>query len=379
MPKKSVTGWESPTAFHPGVFLTGILKDLSMTQSELAERISLSKKAVNEIIKGKTAVTRSTARKLSRVLPLSEQYWVNAQNIYEQDKARLEEERRMEEEVREYAADFLETYKELSGIGLAGGLRCVRSNYRNIVLELQKFFGVHSLEYVRNQTVGVAFRKYPRNALNVYTLQAYLRLGERKARQTETKPFDGKKLRGILKDLSALSRKTHPEYLPKAEKMLCDCGVVLAYVPYLKNTHVQGATTWIGDKALIMLTTSKKSEDRFWFNLFHEIGHVLKSGKKTPFIDLENFERDTNTQEEQEANCFATRHLVPQFDTVLKKLGRRPDHEEIERAAEEYDISPTVLAGHIAHALADEDGSIFKYLAPFFKTKINHSNIYPSS
>ena len=95
--KKSVTGWESPTAFHPGVFLADILKDLSMTQSELAERISLSKKAVNEIIKGKTAVTRSTAHKLSRALPLSEQYWVNAQNIYEQDKARLEEEKQIPE------------------------------------------------------------------------------------------------------------------------------------------------------------------------------------------------------------------------------------------------------------------------------------------
>jgi len=85
--EESVVGWESPVAIHPGQFLNDTLEDFKMTQVELAERIGISTNALNEIIKGKNSLTRTTASKLSKVFPMSAEYWINLQQIYEDDKA----------------------------------------------------------------------------------------------------------------------------------------------------------------------------------------------------------------------------------------------------------------------------------------------------
>ena len=89
--KEKLIGWESLVAIHPGEFLVDVLEEFSMSQSDLAERIGLSKKAVNEIIKGKNPITKRTAYCLHKVFPFSKEYWINLQNRYESDKVRLEE------------------------------------------------------------------------------------------------------------------------------------------------------------------------------------------------------------------------------------------------------------------------------------------------
>jgi addiction module HigA family antidote len=263
--KKNITGWDSPVAIHPGKFLEETLVDFSMSQADLAERINLSKKVVNEIIKGKNPITRATAFKLAKVFSISEEYWVNLQNIYENDKARLEQEEHIEIDKEQHLPNFIETYKELSRIGITSGLRWSTENSSNIVLELQRYFAADSLGYVQKEIEQVYFRKHKheKEKLNYYTLAAWLRLGKIKAQKTSIQSYDEKKLRNSLVDIARLSQKNPHEYLPKLEEILNECGVVIAYLPYLKKTHVQGAANWIGkDKPLIMINTSNKSEDK---------------------------------------------------------------------------------------------------------------------
>jgi len=87
--KKEIIGWVSPMAIHPGNFLAEILEEYSLSQAELSERIGISKKVINEIVKGKNAVTSATAYKLSKVFPLTPDYWINLQKSYEADNARI--------------------------------------------------------------------------------------------------------------------------------------------------------------------------------------------------------------------------------------------------------------------------------------------------
>jgi len=51
----------------PGETLLEILEDRGMSQAELAERTGRPKKTINEIIKGKAALTPETAIQLERV------------------------------------------------------------------------------------------------------------------------------------------------------------------------------------------------------------------------------------------------------------------------------------------------------------------------
>ena len=389
--EEKLIGWESPEAIHPGEFLVDVLDEFSMSQGELANRIGLSKKAVNEIIKGKNPVTERTARRLHKVFPFSKEYWVNLQKEYESDKARLEEQRVLQNEADVYLKDFTETYQELAEIGFVKKLRNITANATDIVLELQKFFGVGSLGYVKEKgeflhhSSSVAFRKYNRGYPNPYTSEAWLRLGrlqvQFQAQRTDVPPvppFDKSKLRSSLEEMARLSCEDLGVYVQKLEKMLRDCGVVLACLPYLKNTHIQGAAMWAGNTPLIMIATQKKSEDRFWFTVFHEIGHILKHGKKDCFVDFQDTKDDD--EKEREANLFAEKCLVPDFRDAEREISLYEEYEKgIVATARKINRSPAILAGRIAHKAEKNGRNVYSKLSPFFKNKVEYCNVFPTA
>lgn len=64
----------------PGeMLLEEFLKPLGMTQMELSKRIKVSYVRLNEIIKGKRAITPSTALRLAKVFGTSPDFWLNGQ------------------------------------------------------------------------------------------------------------------------------------------------------------------------------------------------------------------------------------------------------------------------------------------------------------
>lgn len=377
---EKLVGWVSPRAIHPGEFLADLLDEFAMSQDELAKRIEMSKKAVNEIVNGKSPITERTACRLHKVLPLSKECWINLQKRYESDKARLEEERILQEEADVYLENFIETYQELANIGFVKKLRNVATNAMSIVLELQKFFGVSSLGLVKNQ-YSAAFRKHNRGHSNPYTSEAWLRLGRLKLQQSQydgVPPFDKNKLRSRLEEMAQLSCGDPEKYVQTLEKMLHDCGVVLAYMPYLKNTHIQGAAMWVGNTPLIMVTANKKSEDRFWFTVFHEIGHILKHGKKDRFIDFQNTVVDD--EKEREANLFAEKCLIANFKKIEQTLASYEDVEKgIVAMAKKNKRSPAILAGRIAHEAGKNSGNMYGKLHAFFKDTVSYCNVSPST
>ncbi len=66
----------------PGdVLLHDFLEPLGVTQLGLAKHIGVTPARLNEIIKGKRAVTTDTALRLERVLGPSAAFWLNLQQI----------------------------------------------------------------------------------------------------------------------------------------------------------------------------------------------------------------------------------------------------------------------------------------------------------
>ena len=55
------------------------MKPLAVTQSELASRLGISFPRLNEIIRGKRAITSDTALRLARVLGMSADFWLGLQ------------------------------------------------------------------------------------------------------------------------------------------------------------------------------------------------------------------------------------------------------------------------------------------------------------
>jgi addiction module HigA family antidote len=69
---------------HPGeMLLEEFVKPLELTQVELARRLDVSYPRLNEIIKGRRAVTPDTALRLSRVLGMSADFWLGLQQDWD--------------------------------------------------------------------------------------------------------------------------------------------------------------------------------------------------------------------------------------------------------------------------------------------------------
>jgi addiction module HigA family antidote len=65
---------------HPGeIFLEEFLVPLGITQKDAAEKLRISYPRMNEIVKGKRAVTPDTALRLARFTGTEPEFWLNLQ------------------------------------------------------------------------------------------------------------------------------------------------------------------------------------------------------------------------------------------------------------------------------------------------------------
>lgn len=65
------------------MLLEEFVKPLGITQTELAARLGISFPRLNEIIRGKRAVTPDTALRLARVVGMSADFWLGLQVDWE--------------------------------------------------------------------------------------------------------------------------------------------------------------------------------------------------------------------------------------------------------------------------------------------------------
>lgn len=83
----------------PGDTLLEVLEDRGMTQAELAERTGRPKKTINEIIKGKAAITPETALQLELIFNIPASFWNNHEGHYREFLAQQEEKKRLAKQV----------------------------------------------------------------------------------------------------------------------------------------------------------------------------------------------------------------------------------------------------------------------------------------
>ena len=74
---------ESDLAIHPGELLGEEIDVRGMTQKALAEAMMRPPQVVNEIVRGKKAITADTAVQLEDVLGISAQLWLGLQTQYD--------------------------------------------------------------------------------------------------------------------------------------------------------------------------------------------------------------------------------------------------------------------------------------------------------
>ncbi|HRL34733.1 MAG TPA: HigA family addiction module antitoxin, partial [Neisseria sp.] len=80
---------EIPLA-HPGeILLEDWLKPMNISQYALAKAIDVPPRRINEIVKGKRAITADTALRLAAFFNTDAQSWLNLQSHYDAENTRV--------------------------------------------------------------------------------------------------------------------------------------------------------------------------------------------------------------------------------------------------------------------------------------------------
>ncbi len=330
----------------PGETLLETLEAIGMTQAELAERMGRPKKTINEIIKGKAAITPETALQLERVLGIPAHFWNNREHRYRESLARIEEQERLEQNL-----DWLKRFPIRAMIRLKW---ISESNDKVQQLrELLNFFGVASPQQWEDIWLqsGAIFRRSKALESAPESVAAWLRKGELEGRELETAPYNKSRFQEALRHIRLLTTKPPETFQPEMVNYCAQAGVAVVFVRELPGTRISGATRWLSpDTALIQLSLRYKTDDQLWFSFFHEAGHILSHAKKDVFIDIWD---QSEGKKEQEADSFATNFLIPPAEWkefTISLSGKNISVARIEKFARKVGITPGIVTGRLQHA-----------------------------
>lgn len=322
----------------PGEILEEELGAVEMTQKELAARLDRPPQVVNEIIRGKKAITPETALELEKVLGIPASFWVNLETAYRMTIARIKD-RDVLAGQEEWLAEF--PVREMEKRGWIPTERDKSDKLRRLL----EFLGVASAPAYQE---AVGFRITPAAAEHVSkgALWAWLRQGELEARGVKTAPYDEQRFMEVLTQAREMTRQPPEDFGGPLERLCADAGVVLLTVRELPKSGANGAARWLAeDKALIQLSLRYRWEDIFWFTLFHEAGHLLKHKSRKIIVD--GIDGDGDEDIEREANEFAADWLIsPDLWVDFTKDGYYTPRS-VTQFADSLGIAPGIVVGRL--------------------------------
>lgn len=286
-------------AIPPGATIKEQLEDRNMSQKEFAKRMDMSEKHISKLINGEVLLTTDMALNLEMVLGVPAHFWSNLESLYREKLAKVIVENEMDEDIK-IAKKF--PYKNMVRYGWVEDTR----NETEIVINLRKFFEVVKLELLDlNLIPSIACRRMAVHEKADYALIAWAQKAKLEARNIQTKAIN---IHGLEKRISTIRSMTskNPEiFCKELVDLLAEVGVALVFLPHIDSSFLHGATFYDGKKIVIGLTVRGKDADRFWFSLFHEIGHILKGHI--------NQAQGTTDQDEKDADDYSKEVLIPQF------------------------------------------------------------------
>jgi HTH-type transcriptional regulator/antitoxin HigA len=332
--------YEPDYVLPPGDHLSEWLDSRTMSQAELARRIDLSTKHVNQVVKGNAGLTPDVAIALEKVTSIPARFWMRLEANYRAHAAE-----RLEEEELANEIEVLRSFpvKEM----LRRGYWERASNSVGQLRALLRFFGVANtaaLEQVVLQPT--ALRKSKAFEANSAALAAWLRRTELLAYEVQTSSFDANECSAALPGLRSLTRIDGAEWVEPLQERCAEIGIAVVIERELPGCRINGATRWLApDKAMVALSLRHRRHDIAWFTFFHELAHLLRHSRRQTFIDAEGMGVPEDL--ERDADRFASRLLIPpEYERELAELRTA---EQVQDFASQVGVGPSIVVGRMQH------------------------------
>jgi HTH-type transcriptional regulator/antitoxin HigA len=289
--------------FPPGEYLKDALEAHGWSQTEFAEIIGRPTRVVNEIIAAKRSISPETAHELAAALDTSAQYWLNLESAYQLSRVPRADERIAREAALRRRFPVREMMKR--------GWIPQSDNFDEVERRTYEFFGVKAAN--DNIVFAHAARSAAPEDDRTELQWAWILRVSQLAEALQVPAYSEKRLRSALSDLEALLLE--PEGVRQIPRILAECGVRFIVVEPIPGSEIHGVCFWLnkGTSPVIGLTLKWDFIDRFWFNLRHEIEHVLNGDGKDCVL-TDEFEEPTGDEDQCEivANREAAEFCVPQ-------------------------------------------------------------------
>lgn len=330
---------------HPSEVLEEVLEERGMGAKEFAIRTGKPEKTISAILAEKSGITPDMAVQFEKVLNMPANIWMNLQRSYDEYIARV----KYQDEVAAgtgWALAF--PYSQMAKLSWVKPTRKAPEK----VDELFRFFQVSSKEawekFYFEQELQVVFRISLRNTENPYAIAAWLRGGELLAERINAPSFDRNALKAALPEIKALMVQQPDNFFYQLQAICLRAGVKVVFTPCLPKTRISGATRWINGTPIIQLSCRYKRNDSFWFTFFHEVGHILKHGKKYISLESISYEGENETYE-AEADEFAIKWTLPKNEEKVLLDEMPSSREEVIQFAEQFNTHPAIIVGRLQH------------------------------
>lgn len=160
-----------------------------------------------------------------------------------------------------------------------------------------------------------------------------------KACDIVTKPINVKGLISIMPMIRKMTLKKPEDFCDELISLLSENGVVLVFLPHLKGSFLLGASFADSNKLVSGMTSRGKDADKFWFSLFHELGHIILRhvGKNG----------GTTEQDEQDVDVWSRDELIPLEAFKMFKEEQNFSVASVKRFAKENRIAPGIVVGRL--------------------------------
>ena len=333
----------------PGELIQREIEARNVSQSELAMRLGVSKKHLNQVVNGLAPLSADLALALERATGVPAQLLLRFEADWRAHQVSVE--------ARSSLTSYLQWLENFPrGVLVERKIIEAIDDDLTALEKLLRFFGVNDPEAFEKVFLAPQ-AKYKRNdkgEIDQYNMAIWLGLATKKAddlAQTAP-PYSAESLRAAASDLRRATTAPVEVGFRAMQERLLSAGVILVYVPEVHDTRISGASLWLNsNRPMIALSSRHRFEDSFWFSMAHEMGHVLLHLKRTTFIDdhsdysLEAIHHSNETDEyERAANKYAEQlFLGPEGIKLLAGLGAQ---EQLRSLARSRGVDPGIIARH---------------------------------
>ena len=326
----------------PGDILEEELEARGMTQKELSARLGRPPQAINEIIKGKKAITPDTAIGLEKVLGIDAKFWTNLEADYRMVLARNRE--------REALAANLASLNEypIREMAKRGWIQSDR-NKENLLKSLMSFLGVANPEPLAyHAAVGFRITEAAQQSISTGALAVWLQKGEMDAGMVQTNDYNEEAFTEALLQIRGMTVRPLEEFLPEMSRLCARAGVAFCMVPELPKSGANGVARWLTDhKALIQMSIRGKWADIFWFTFYHEACHLIKHRTQRRIV-IDGLDGPPDMAEmEAEADQFAGDFLIPPDDWNTFCNEGNFSRSDVMGFSQSVGIAPFIVVGRL--------------------------------